>query len=421
MVVLSSLGVQGIPIGGTDGSSSDPTVIWVTETVWPCEPSTLDAAAAATGTGASKVQKADYDTVPVDGGSNAEAVPEGESESSPAASSVATSDPPMTSASSIDDPATIDPPATSDPPVSTTPAVFYSPVTSDPMTPDPSTTYEQVDAESATSDRTTSDPMTATPVPVFSTYIPDVLAANTTSIPTMPTIAPTFILPSNGTNTTCPDDPEEYTPEEESAYWATATDPSVSYSDYTTTITLKSTSTTTISITVPADSISTSADPMPSATNAAMTTTSDPTGATVDSNQDALYTPVADAFASIMTPGTISADPTTSVDPASPTTDPTTLADPTMSADPATSSDPAVSTDPTTPTPTPTTSDPSQETVSGTIITYIDDTTTITTTSTPTNSAATDITSTTTVWTTSTIIVDSYAKRRRRHVLVTRA
>jgi len=420
--------VNGVPIGSTT-DDTEPTAVWVTETVWPCEPSSL---AAATGSGVGNVQKADYDTVPVDGGSNAEAVPEGAAESSSATRNP-TSDPPMTS-SSVDPPmpsSSVDP-TTNDPPPSTTfPVMPYTPVTSDPMTVDPSSTYVQVDEQAPatdpivsdlfTSDPVSSDPTTALPVPVFSTYTPDAFVASTTSIPAMPTLAPTIVFPSNGTNTTCTDEPDdEYTPAEESAYWATASGPSVSYSDYTTTITIKSTSTTTISITIPADDpAATSADPMPTARNGGLYSNITSTPAytssdiTVDPNQAVVYTPVSDAFASTMAPVAISADPTTSTDPAT-STDPTTSPETTMSTDPSDS--------PSATSPIPTSTDPSEETVSGTIITYIDDTTTITTTPTPDPSAATDSTSTTTVWTTSTIIIDSYTKRaRRRHVLVTRS
>ena len=413
LMVLSTV-VKGVPIGSTT-DDAEPTAIWVTETVWPCEPSSLGAA-----TGIGNVQKADYDTVPVDGGSNAEAVPEGAAESSPA-TTVAASDPPMTS-SSVDpvDPTTVDPTTNDPPPSTTTPAaMLYTPVASDPMTVDPPSTHIQLDVQSTasnpivsdpfTSDPVSADPTIATPVPVFSMDTPDAFVAPTTSIPPMPTLAPTFLFRSNGTNTTCTDDPnDEYTPAEESAYWATASGPSVSYSDYTTTITIKSTSTTTISITIPAeDPTAAAADPMPTAmnngfySNTTVTTSADPSPlATVDPNQAVVYTPVSDAFASTMEPGT-SADPTTSTNPMTP-------------PDPTTS--------PTTTSPTPTSTEPSEETISGTIITYIDDTTTITTTPTPDPSAPTDSTSTTTVWTTSTIIIDSYAKRaRRRHVLVTRS
>src|SRR5271170_6927938 len=209
LMVLSTV-VNGVPIWSTT-DDTEPTAVWVTETVWPCEPSSL---AAATGSGVGNVQKADYDTVPVDGGSNAEAVPEGAAESSSATRNP-TSDPPMTS-SSVDPPmpsSSVDP-TTNDPPPSTTfPVMLYTPVTSDPMTVDPSSTYVQVDEQAPatdpivsdlfTSDPVSSDPTTALPVPVFSTYTPDAFVASTTSIPAMPTLAPTIVFPSNGTNTTC--------------------------------------------------------------------------------------------------------------------------------------------------------------------------------------------------------------------------
>src|SRR5277367_3067339 len=137
--------VNAVPIGmTTDGP--EPTAIWVTETVWPCEPSSL---AAVRGTRVENMRKADYDTVPVDGGRNAEAVPEGARESSSTTTDT-TSDPPMTSPSV--DSTTADPTTNDPPPSTTTPATLYTPVTSDPMTVDPSSTYGRLDTQSMASD-----------------------------------------------------------------------------------------------------------------------------------------------------------------------------------------------------------------------------------------------------------------------------
>jgi len=426
-VVLSTV-VNAVPI------QSDPTVtiaavsmeednvVWVTETYWPCEaPASRRTAdvALATATGVKSVsrgtvqKKADYDTVPVDGSDNSEAVPQEEAASSVVDVAAQTTEDTQQAIT----PTTVDPESIGSPTVTETPAdsssseiLVYTLVHSSTSSADPISSETKLDAEFTVISF-------HTPSPVATTKSPAAYNANTTittpPVPTMPIILLPTYASSNGTdgsNKTCTDlgEPDEYTPEEESAYWATATEPSFYYSDYTVMVTLKSTSMVTVSNTAAADAVETSTTVTTTTTSSAADTAS---SIMPFANSTKTYTLAGVSRAAV----TGNSDPSTSetIITSHPATTP--MATPTAAVDSA-----------------------AEETISGTIMTYVDETTTTTLASSTTTItetvSATDVTSsadtgdydtttTTTDIITSTIIVEetAAAKKLRRGILVTRS
>ena len=428
--VLLSTVVSAVPIQSDSVSAEDDSVVWVTETVWPCEgPSSTSSALAAESTysafRSASQKNADYETVPVDGSNNADAVAqESPSDVSSVGSSyielaaVATS-----MADSITD--------TASSTMTSSEILVYTAVNEDTATTTSETTLAADDASSST---TTTDPATSSTIsidlPVTTTATGD-YAANityTTPRPTIPFILPTFAVSNNGTNTTCTttdDGNDDYTEAEESSYWATATEVSIIYSDYTVMVTMKSTSVVTIFDTATAG---------PVATTTTSVTTTDPV-LTVSA------TPVA-RYSNMTTASTPSNDDTLTYTLGSTEKQSVTS----QSLDPSSAMTAATSTDSFTPiittsidSSTAPASDPSIETVSGTVITYVDvtttiasgsSTTTITDTVSQTPSYSSDdgyeTTTTTTQWVTRTIIVDETgtavaARKLRRRILVTRS
>ena len=451
-VVLSTV-VNAVPIQSETPETEDDSIVWVTETVWPCGgPSATNLAVASDTTysatrGASQ-KNADYDTVPVDGSENTESV----AQEAVSSSSTETGDPtvvavPETSAELA--------PVATDPAESTTgfttptttssETLIYTAVNDDPIETASSASETVVDAELTSASAATMTSSSTIPVdPVLTTTkAPVAYAVNTTSTapgPTMPLVLPTFIMPVNGTNTSCTALPEDddYTPEEESAYWATATEPSIIYSDYTVMVTMKSTSIITISTTA-------DIDPVTTAVAASVTTTS---------SQTTLSNAIAATAIRYINATTASSEddsPTYTLDSVGKQAV-TASADPVATTVAAATNNPSLTTETmTTSTTTPTldvtsmtdSSEPALQTVSGTVITYVDVTTTIdsdsatttvleTVTTTPTNSTVDssnssdimyDTTTTTTTWVTSTITVEETATanaRIRRRILVTR-
>jgi len=427
-VVLSTV-VNAVPIQSetTPAAVTAPTeeeiVVWVTETYWPCgppppPPTTASIVLAAVTTGANSVsrgtaqKKADYDTIPVDGGDNSESV-----QQDPASTvEVATQD--TTPTTTAADPQSIVPPEVTEPPTETEIPVYtlvHSTTSSADPVPFPET---KLDAQFTVISFHTPSPVATTKSPAA--YNANATTTTTTPLgPTMPIILPTYTT-SNGTdasNATCTDlgEPDEYTPEEESSYWATATEPSFYYSDYTVMITVKSTSMVTVSNTAVAEAVATS-------TTVTTTTTS---SASVDDSASTIM-PFANSTRTYSIAG-VSRAAVTDSDPAT--------SEITMTLEPSTTLE-TITTTTTTPMATPaTTADPSEETISGTTITYVDETTTTTlgsstTTTTetvsPTDVAASntgyDTTTTTTDIITSTIIVEETANAKiRRRILVTRS
>jgi trimeric autotransporter adhesin len=437
-VILSTV-VYAVPIQtAEDTAVADDSIVWVTETVWPCEAPLATGLVLATDTAMNTVgrgtaqRKQDYDTVPVDGGDNSEAVP---AEASP--NTVIETPTPVDAQTAA--PITAGETVSTDT-ISTETALettlveipVYTAVGPE-TTVDSSTTMERnLDTQFTIADSDTTSAMTSStsaPVPVLTTKSPAVFLANSTStsLPTMPIILPTF-TPSNMTNTTCTTglpEADEYTPEEESAYWATATEPSISYSDYTVMVTVKSTSVMTVQATQTADAIA-----------ATVTTSTTTTNSLSISSETGVSSMMPLPYSNSSSPSTTNVDVTYTLDAlskvaeatassnASRDTAATILSDPTSSAVPVMLS-----------TPTTAAADAPLETVSGTVITYVDETTTVSSDSSittvyetvlPTDVVSTDTgydtTTTTTVATTSTIIVEETANAKiRRRILVTRA
>jgi hypothetical protein len=440
-VVLSSV-VNAVPIQSEDPAVADDSVVWVTETVWPCEAPAATGLVLATDTAVNTVgrgtsqRKQDYDTVPVDGGDNSEAVPAVASANTAVDAQTtvdAQSAYPITSADAVS--TDILPSETT--PETTLPEVLVYTAVGPATTIDPSSTIDtKLDAQFTTADSDTISAMTSStsaPVPVLATKSPAALLVNTTSsslLPTMPIILPTFTPSSNMTNTTCvtdlPDSDDDYTPEEESAYWATATEPSISYSDYTIMVTMKSTSVVTVQATQAADSIAVTVTTSTTTTNSMSVSSETGVSSMVpipysnSSSSSTIKADVSYTLDAVTKLAVATASSNTAQDAAE-----TTLSDPTTSAVPVMLSTPT----------TTAAADPAEETVSGTIITYVDETTTVSSDSSittvtetviPTDAAATDggydTTTTTTVATTSTIIVEETANAKiRRRILVTRA
>jgi hypothetical protein len=440
LAVLSAV-VHAVPIQSDNFVAAvvpEENVVWVTETVWPCEaPLATGSIALAAVTGVNSVsrgtaqKKADYDTVPVDGSDNSEAVQQ----------EAVSSSSEQTQSPIVDIEATI--PATTLTPDSESTLL---PQVIDPSTPsDISEILVYTLVHSTTS---SADPLSApstkldveftvisfhtpSPIPDPTSKSPIVYNANTTittppPVPTMPIILPTYVS-SNSTagNNTCTElgEPEEYSPEEERAYWATATEPSFYYSDYTVLVTVKSTSMVTVSGTAQGEVVATSTTVTTTtassdfstdstATFASSSSTSSGSGPILPFNSSKTYTIAGVSRAAITDP-----DLTTSETISS--SEPTTIVRVTS----------------TTPVPIPTVMDPSEQTISGTIIIYVDETTTTTlgsSTTTITETVAAlvtasseeeyDTTTTTTDIITSTIIVEETANAKvRRRMLVTRS
>jgi len=439
-IVLSTV-VNGVPIQSGIASADDDSVVWVTETVWPCKAATSTSLAVASDSSYSvsrgtNQKKADYETVPVDGSDNTEAVPQ-EATPSDAASSDTTNAATSEISTELAAVATapIDPTTDVSPLLTSSEILVYTAVNDDSAATISSSSETTIAAEM------TSLPVSAMPQysapsadPVLATKTPVAYAANTTYTtphPTMPLILPTFAVPNNGTNTTCTalPEPDEYTPEEESAYWLTATEPSVIYSDYTVMVTMKSTSIVTISDPATVDPAVTTTTTSVSNPNPAIVFST----AALYSNTTATTSGIAENQALTYTLDAVAKHAATQTSNSSATAIVTSSADPSSAV---TETEAAVFTSPVLDSPTPTSADPSMETISGTVITYVDVTTTISSgnstttileTVTPTPSGSSDVefdtTTTTTQWVTSTIIVDASATANakvRRRILVTR-
>jgi hypothetical protein len=429
-VVLSTV-VSAVPIQSDSTSPEDDSVVWVTETVWPCAPATSTSLAVATPNSYSVNQKsADYDTVPVDGSDNADTV--SQEISSSATESTETIDPPIAATSAELAVVAIETPTSTTETSISTPStslevLVYTAVNEDPP--------ETVTSPISSADRI--DSFTFSSDPPSTTASPEVQAVAITPQPTMPLILPTILPYNNGINSTCTatDNADEYTPEEESAYWATATEPSIIYSDYTVMFTMTSTSVITISDSATADPVATTTTttsvtgtdpPAVATTPAALLYANNMTTATSTDDTPLTYTLDSDATQAVSDD---SSDPPSTTMAAATSTETAAVAAATSATALTTSS---MDLD------TMTTADPSIETVSGTVITYLDVTTTVTSqssttttdtvTTTPTNTSnyrRYDTTTTTTEWVTSTIIVEesatTNARKRRRRILVTRA
>ena len=287
--------------------------------------------------------------------------------------------------------------------------------------PVPQQRHRRLNPQVTSSAMTSSLPL---PVPVFPPKSPETRTTTTQPPPRMPLVSPTFTYPSNTTDTVCTDDREtgEYPPGEESSCWRATTKPSISYSDYTVMVIVKSTSTTTVSNTAVVQAAATAGNSsvavtmtfLSSLTDTAETTISESimnSTSTMKIDPTVVYTPIESSDLSIQSSDSTSILSTTQPE--------LTMTSETMS--PTTTVTDSILTDL-----SPTTTDPSQETIWGTIITYVDKTATITanqSTSTITEIASTtdtaESTSTTTVWTISTIISDVNVKLRQ-WILVTR-
>ena len=452
LVVLSTV-ANAVPIQPDITAAAVPTeeeenVVWVTETYWPCEaPAATGSIALAAVTGAKAVsrgtaqKKADYDTVPVDGSDNSETVPQ-EAVPSPAVEEVATESPTTVDAEATT-PAAIPTPDSESVISPSDSESIASPAVTDPVIDQPSEILVYTLVHSTTS---SADPIstpstkldaeftvisfhTPSPIPDATPKSPLAYNANTTittppPVPTMPIILPIYAS-SNGTsgNNTCTDlgEPDEYSPEEESSYWATATEPSFYYSDYTVLVTVKSTSMVTVSAAtteakiMAAGTTITTSTTSPDSSSDSASTSSSGSGPILPFNSTKTYT-----IAGVSRAAITDSDPV-----ASETMFPSSEVTTTIVTVPSTTSI-------TTPTAA---SDPSEETLSGTIITYVDETTTttlgsstttITETISATNAASTDegydTTTTTTDIITSTIIVEETANAKvRRRMLVTRS